>query len=158
MTRLPNAMVQDLNTDFRSDVRSVCGDFFQDLPGLDEDEFRAILHSRSGGAHHSHTEHVRDAISRSTDPNKEVIQSDASLIFVSPRDGEPYICFAAARAERSYQSIDNTEPSEIRSLPGLTTMLVLVSDDLAHLDEMGPAIVLPYFFRQVDKIWTGSTL
>ena len=129
---LLQAIVQDLDMDFRAGKPSTRGtEGFKAWSGFDENEFKAILHSRAGGAHHSHTEH--------TDYTRAV-DFVASLIIVSPKDDWPYVCFVAT-------CVTNTENHRTN----LARMLVIASDDLADMDNTGPTIVIQYLCRHIDQ-------
>lgn len=130
--QLLKAIVQDLDTDFRLGKGSARDtEDFRVWLGFDEDEFKAMLHSRAGGALHSYTEN--------TDYTR-VVDSVASLTFVSPKDDWPYVCFVAF-------CVRNKE----NNWPNLARMLVIASDDRDSMDSTGPDIVFQYLFRHIDR-------
>jgi len=155
--QLLEAMIPNLNKDFRSDLQTdERWRRFNDSPGFDEDEFKAILHSRAGGAHHSR---IRRKISGDTISQDtiviEKIESMASLIFVSPNDDWPYVCFAATCAETGYQAVLTTEKTTTGSRKDydrhdFAIMLVHASEDRIDMDDMGPAIGLEYVSNHIN--------
>jgi hypothetical protein len=92
---------------------------------FDDGEFKTLLRSRAGGAHHNHVQLEED-------------QSTASFFFVSPNDDWPYVCFLASSIARWEY------PRELA--------LVFASDDRVDTDVEGVAMVLQYLTQHVIQM------
>jgi hypothetical protein len=128
--RMLEALVRDLNTPCRDEDPSIANSrvlqgVVQKL-SLDEDEFKAVLHARAGGARYSHN-------------LLDYGRTEASLTFVSPDDDWPYICFIAVYGLEGAQ------------LDVLTTMLVFADGDPLIMDTTKPNIVIQYLGRHIDR-------
>lgn len=151
--QLLEAMIPNLNKDFRSELQTD-GQWrpFKDSPGFDEDEFKAILHSRAGGTHHGRMQYVSGTYLR----DEVQIHSVASLMFVSPNDDWPYLCFAATCTEVGEQPVPPTEKTTTGSRKDyrrddFAIMLVHASDDRVNMDNTESGIVSQYLSRHIDQ-------
>lgn len=145
--RLLKAM-KNCNTDFRSDLSSSCKPVVSEgWPNFDEDEFKAILHSRAGGTHTSHTDVPFLLCPDSVKP----FDSVASLIFVSPNDDWPHVCFAATCRKTGWEGVDDKYADDDYYKGTSTTMFVFASDDRVDMDDTGPAIGFKYISRHIDQ-------
>jgi hypothetical protein len=110
---------------------------------FDEDEFKTILHSRAGGAHHSHNEREEDD------------WSVASFIFVSPNDDWPYICFIATISRSTTTLMFASDERVDIDATGTAIVLQYLARHIAQVSDKLDSLIL--IVEDVERIVQGVT-